>query len=174
MTNTKKTQPLPENSGCPFRSAYSPRVRVAISFPAQGRTKQSFKTECDINTIMSRYLKTGMVDFVNKHSPQYHDVTGVDYQEALQVVAESQSLFNDLPAQLRGQFKNDPALFLDFVSDPTNRPEMARMGLLRPEVARTILAAPTPPKPAPALNAGDSGKPQGLPEGEKPAPEGAK
>lgn len=136
---TKKSQDtLPAAGECPFRSAYSARLRVALTFPAQGRTKQSFKEECDINRIMSQYLKTGVVDFVNKHAPQYYDVTGVEYQDAMNIVAQSQTMFAELPAKLREQFENDPALFLDFVSDPENRPEMAVMGLLTPEATQAL------------------------------------
>lgn len=131
--NETTTTAMEPGFSCPFRSAYSPRVRVALSFAPQGRTKQSFKAECDINNLMSRYLKTGVLDFVNKHAPQYQDVTGLDYQEAMDIVAHGNSMFNELPSKLRAEFDNDPALFLDFVSDPENAPEMAEMGLLTPE-----------------------------------------
>jgi len=133
-----------------FRSAYSPRVRVCIFFPALGRTKQAFKRECDINHIMAHFKKTGVVDFVNKNAPRYQDVTGLDYLEAMQTVTHAQSLFNELPSQLRAQFENDPALFLDFVSDPENTPEMARLGLLTPEATAAALAPPKPAATSPA------------------------
>lgn len=167
MTTAKKSQSTAEAmppSRIEFRSAYSPRLRVALSFPAQGRTKQSFKAECDINTIMARYLKTGMIDFVNKHAPQYHDVTGLDYQEALLVVAQSQTLFNELPSHIRLEFDNNPAEFLDFVNDPANAPEMAAMGLLTPEAARRYAPAPAAPSTPPVV------APEAIPDASAPPP----
>lgn len=169
---TKQTQktlaelPVNEFDAIRFRSAYSTRLRVSMIFPAVGRTKQSFKAECDINNIMSRYLKTGIVEFVNKHSPQYHDVTGLEYQDAMNIVAHSQSLFADLPSQLRAEFDNDPALFLDFVNDPANRPEMAAMGLLTPEATQALKTAAKPSEPA--VVAAEATKPAAAPA-EKPA-----
>jgi len=109
----------------------------------EGRTKQSFRDECDINIIMSRYLKTGIIDFVSKHSPQYLDLDGQDFTEAMLIVAEAKSLFQDLPSAIRTEFENDPAKFLDFVHDPENLPRMEEMGLLKPGAKLG-----TPPIPA--------------------------
>lgn len=145
--------PLPPSS--PFVSAYSVKNKVSISFPDQGRTKQSFKDECDINLIMARYMKTGVLDFVTKHAPQYRDVTGLDYQAAMQQVAKAQSMFMDLPSAIRSRFENNPALFLDFVQDPANEAEMHQLGLLRPDYVpkrpdapAPSVAQPQPEKPA--------------------------
>lgn len=126
-----------------FISAYGPKLVIEHDFSQGGRTKQSFTAECDINNIMARYQKTGILDFVNQHEPQYGDATGADFAAAMQVVAEGQSMFNDLPSELRAQFDNDPAEFLEFVSNPANKKEMAQMGLLNPE-ATALALAPTP------------------------------
>ncbi|WNK13493.1 MAG: internal scaffolding protein [Microvirus sp.] len=113
-----------------------------ITFTDLSRTKQQFKDECDINVIMARYQDTGVLDFVNKHSPQFLDATGQDFQTSMQTVADARSMFMDLPSSLREKFQNDPAQFLDFVHDEKNLPEMAEMGLLRPDYV--------PPAPSPA------------------------
>jgi len=110
----------------------SNRVRVQLTFPENSRwTKQSFKDECDINVLMGRYLQTGQIPNINERAPQYLDVTGIDYQEAMQLVAGAQTLFNELPSAVRTRFDNDPAQFLAFTSDGDNYEEMAEMGLLR-------------------------------------------
>lgn len=145
----KKTL-LPLQSHSAFRSAYGPKRKVALSFPdGTGRTKQSFKDECDINKIMARFQQTGIIEFRDQNQAQYGDVTGADFQTAMLVVAEGKTMFFNLPAKVRDEFDNDPALFLEFVSDERNKPEMARMGLLKPEVASAILEA-TPPAPPPS------------------------
>jgi len=131
-----------------FISAYSPKLKVSISFPAQGRTKQSFKSECDINTIMAKYLSTGQLPQLNLGNPQYEDTTGYDFQEAAQLVAQAKSLFQELPSSLRQRFENSPAQFLNFTSNPNNRVELAEMGLLTPE-ATALALYPQPPADKP-------------------------
>lgn len=117
-------------------SAYSPKKRLRTTFSTKGRTKQAFKAECDINNILSRFLRTGVMDFANKNQARYGDCTGVEYQAAMCTVAAAKSMFNDLPAHIRNRFENEPAQFLDFVQDEKNREEAAALGLLKPEAAR--------------------------------------
>lgn len=145
----KKTRLQLENN-LPFRTAYSPRLRVALSFAGEGKTKQSFKEECDINVIMSRYQQTGRLpDQLNPANPQYIDATGFDFDLAMNLVAEATSAFAELPSDIRSQFGNDPGAFLDFVADPENRSQLASMGLTSelPEWASGHAATPTSESP---------------------------
>jgi len=135
-------------------SAYSQKNRVQLTCSTKGRTKQAFKDECDINIIIKRFMRTGVLDFTQKNQPRYGDCTGMEYQKAVQTVADAKTLFNELPAELRSRFDNEPALFLDFVQDERNMEEARELGLLKPveppkaEVA--IPPAPPPSKVAPA------------------------
>lgn len=129
-----------------IRSAYEPKPQVQLDCPEKpyGRTKQSFKAECDINTIIARFLKTGILDFTSKNQPRYGDTTGMEYTAACQTVAAAKSLFNELPAALRARFENEPAKFLDFVQDKRNADEARALGLLKEPVAAPAAAgAPT-------------------------------
>jgi phage internal scaffolding protein len=109
------------------------------------RTKQSFKEECDINTILKRFNVTGQLP-VGPLQPQYGDFSGVfDYQTALNAVIAAQESFNALPATLRNRFANDPAAFVDFCSDESNREEMIRLGLV---IEKATEVAPESPKAA--------------------------
>lgn len=140
-----------------FRSAYGARLRVPTLTPGPSMCQQSFKDECDINRIMARYLETGSVEHVNQREARYQDVTGWDYQEALNIVAAGNSTFAGLPASVRDRFENDPKKLLDFVHDPANVEECIRLGFLDPErlpeALRPVRGAsstlPTSP-PAPA------------------------
>lgn len=114
-------------------SAYSPKIPFQLTCTTNGRTKQSFKDECDINTIIKRFLKTGVLDFQAKNEPRYGDCSGIEYQAAQNTVAAAKSLFNELPAALRARFENEPAKFLDFVNDDRNREEATKLGLLKPK-----------------------------------------
>lgn len=154
MSKDKATTAALLGGTTPFRHAYSGQLKSQICFLAQGRTKQEFKDESDINVIMSRYLKTGMLDYVTKHQPQYLDVTSVDFQNAMDVIAKSKSMFQDLPAALRSRFENDAAKFLDFVHDAENIEEMHELGLLRADYKKPEpQPTPTPPAPTPPVPA---------------------
>lgn len=109
--------------------------------PAQGRTKQNFKAECDINNIMKKYIKTGAISHFAKHAGYYDFCPDTDYRGCLEVLNKAQEMFADLPAVIREKFKNDPGVFLEFVQDPKNLPELREMGLANPE--------PTPAKAPP-------------------------
>lgn len=132
---------------------YAQKLKVALDFdPDLDRTQQEFADECDINNIMARYQKTGLIDFVNQHQPQYGDVDGFEYMEMQNKIVEAKNMFADLPANIRDRFSNDPAKFLDFFNDPNNREEATKMGLLAPPPSNPV-PSPTPePVKAPAAS----------------------
>lgn len=124
-----------------FRTAYGPHLKVtfdqSIPDPITGElqvsmTKQSFAEESEINNIMAKYAKTGLIEHVKNHGG-YSDMPGpLDYQEALQLTIEAQISFDELPAIVRKEFDNDPFKFLAFVENPENVERMAELGLLNP------------------------------------------
>jgi len=124
--------------------ARSASARALSAFASTGKTKQSHKDECDVNRIMARYMQTGVIDFVNKHAPQYGDVTARDYTSAMNQVAAAQSMFYDLPSAIRNRFENNPALLLDFVQNPANKAEAHALGLMRPDYDPNPPAQSTP------------------------------
>lgn len=138
--------PLKNSSSPTFQTAYGSKLSTAIMFPpGHGRTKQSHKAETDINNIMSRYQRTGTLDFVQKNAGRYGDTTGLEFQAAMDVVAKANSMFAELPSSLRSRFNNRPEEFLDFVQDDRNIEEARKLGLLKPEPAgATPPAAPRP------------------------------
>lgn len=111
------------------------RARPVVDCQAanDGRTKQSFKAECDIHTILKQFKRTGLVNHLEKRPPQFLDLTEVpDYRTALNAVKDTEELFYRLPAKTRARFENDPALFLDFAVDPANESELRDLGFLPP------------------------------------------
>lgn len=138
-----------------FLTAYGPKERVQITFTGPGRTKQSFKAESDINNIMARFKKTGVIDFATRYQARYADVSAMDFMECMQTVANAKSMFFSMPAHVRDRFENKPELFLDFVQNPANQQEARELGLLKPVQAAPVeAAAPAvpPPSPAPAAS----------------------
>lgn len=115
-----------------------------------GKTQQNFKDECDINTIVNQFLKTGeMPD--NIRLPQYIDYEGVfDFQTAMNTMMEAEASFMQLPAPLRAEFQNDPQQFLEYCANPANKEDMHKRGLLRPDYEPPKPADAPAPAPAPA------------------------
>ena len=121
-----------ENNKPIFATAYGPKIKVDKHFQLPSRTKQSFKDECQIDRILAKYVKTGILEHVNKHQASYGEVSGQTFHEAMNTVIEAQAMFMDLPATIRDRFANDPGNFLDFVANPANSEEMQEMGLIAP------------------------------------------
>lgn len=130
-TDQKNNSPS-GTSNVVFRTAYSKKSRSTISFAPEGRTKQSFKDECDINRIMARFAKTGVFEHLALSAPSFGDVSDIDFQACMDVVAEARERFAMLPSELRDRFANDPARLLAFIQDASNAPEAQKLGLLRP------------------------------------------
>lgn len=144
---TNNPRPIIQTSK--FKTKYSQPQRQQITFNQNSPyTKQSFKDECDINILMARYQATGELPNLNQSAPQYLDVTGYDFQEAMDFVRGAQTMFEELPSSIRNRFQNSPEAFLDFCSNENNRPELAAMGLLRP-IAQELIPNPIPIKTNP-------------------------
>lgn len=113
-----------------------------------GVTRQSMREECDINMILKRYQKSGMMAHVNAHTPEYLDVSDVgDYRTAVERVERTALFFAGLPAKVRTRFGNDPAAFLDFMTDPGSEAEAIELGL----VPKRKEEPPVVPAPAPVV-----------------------
>jgi len=103
-------------------------------------TQQSFRDECDINTLVMRFglgqpLPTGLA------APTYGDFTGVDdYQSALNAIMVADDAFMQMPANIRSRFENSAAKFVEFCSsdDPAVRLEAEKLGLVLPKIASLV------------------------------------
>lgn len=126
-----------------IRKPYDPSQREQITFKKPSKAKQSFMDECNINTIMSKYEKTGMIEHLARTEGQYGDFSEIhDYHSALDQIILAQDAFESLPAQVRARFSNDPGEFLLFFQDPRNADEARRLGLLPPGSEEKKAASP--------------------------------
>jgi len=108
-------------------------------------TQQQFKEESDINTIVSRFMKSGVLpDSINM--PQYMDYEGVfDFQSAMNTVRQADENFMRMDAKVRARFNNSPQEFLEFFGNPENTEEAIRLGLAIPKpVVETQVSAAEP------------------------------
>jgi len=111
-----------------------------IDTGSDSHVKPYFADECEINNILAKYQKTGLVEHVTNNPGVYGDYSNVpNYRDALNIVIDAQDNFDSLPSSIRKRFDNDPSLFLDFVYNPENRDEMVKMGLI--ETPTTVFSS---------------------------------
>lgn len=111
-----------------------PRVDDVNFVKGSSRTKQAFKDECDINRIMRKYQKTGLISHIREGGRWGEDVSNAqDFQTSLNIVIAAQAAFAALPSDIRNKFGNDPKKLLAFIDDPKNEQELVTLGLARPK-----------------------------------------
>jgi phage internal scaffolding protein len=103
--------------------------RVGID-TGPGKTEQAHKQQCDMNYILRDYQRTGLIKHAVKYEGQYDDVSDVDYQRSMMIVADVKNMFESLPSSERKKFSNDPAKFLNYVQDAANRQDLEERGIL--------------------------------------------
>lgn len=114
----------------PFRTAYDEPAKCSFATVGPSLAKQSFKDECDINGIMSKYERTGIVTHRNRFDGSYGDFIGFDdYHKSMNSILEAQEAFASLPATIRKRFSHDASEFLAFAQNPDNLEEMVSLGL---------------------------------------------
>lgn len=122
-----------------MQSAYQndgrPRFETVIG-DEPSMARQEFADECDINGIMAKYEKTGMLP-VNGAQASYVDFTAVpsDLQEAMRVMMDADAAFMSLPASVRKEFENDALRFVEYAQDGANLEQLRQWGLAEPEKA---------------------------------------
>lgn len=108
-------------------------IRIKKEFLKPSKTEQHHKERCDVNKIVSKYVRTGIIDHIKDRSGIYGDISGVeDFRGCLQKVQNVTNHFMSLPAEIRDKFSNNPAKFLDYLKDPKNYDEIVELGLAVP------------------------------------------
>lgn len=99
----------------------------------EGRTKQKTGMEHDINKLVARYQKTGVLETKHDDNGLFVDVAVIgDYHECMNRIAIANERFNMLPSRTRARFNNDPAQLLDFISNlnKDSVQEAVKLGLI--------------------------------------------
>lgn len=120
-------------------------------------TQQEFSAECDVNNIVKKYHRTGVLPQGFHGEPRYGYAPAVDFREALEIVMATEEHFMSLPSEIRQRFENDPVELLAFLDDPENLEEARQLGLakgaeesvVQAEVEEEV-AAPSPSEEAPS------------------------
>lgn len=115
-------------------SRYNLPPNPGIKNTEPSMTQQQFKEESDINFIMARYQKTGvLVDPLTQttRKPMFDDFSELgDFRDHQQAVIEAQEMFMSLPSRLRARFNNSPAELLQWLGNPANKDEAIELGLM--------------------------------------------
>ncbi len=106
-----------------------PEVR---KYKLHGRTKQSQKDECDINMLLERYNRDAAAGHLEKYGAQYGNYADYDFENHVTKIAEMNTIFERLPAEVKKDFGQSTHKFFEFVTDPENED---RLPELLPEIA---------------------------------------
>lgn len=104
--------------------------RKAIHTGDQSKTVQSARDDADINVIVKRMARTGVMP-TTARVPTQGDFTDqvTNYHTAINLIRTAEMEFLKLPAKIRSKFKNDPQNLMDFLVDPQNNEESYKLGL---------------------------------------------
>lgn len=105
-------------------------------------TEQNHKGSVDINEIVrktaggfDRIAATANITALSYDTNPYND-----FEEMMTLVAKGKQAFESLPHEVREEFNNNPAKYMDYVRNPENKDDLVKRGWVEP-----------PPKePAPA------------------------
>lgn len=117
-------------------------------------TLQEFKDESDINNLVARYKQTGaFYDIlaarnlgVRPRIPVFEDVSEIpDFAAAQDVINQGKEAFEALPPSIKSTFSNSPELFLAFMTENKNNPDVLRkLGLIGSGIPDDGTPTPTP------------------------------
>lgn len=107
--------------------------RVSIDCGKISKTDQSYKKAVDINNIVAKFMKTGILP--QKSVGVYGDFTSVpSLEEAYEAINKAADQFYALPASVRKLMDNDPSKMEMWLSDEANYDEALKYGLINAKV----------------------------------------
>lgn len=106
--------------------ASKPRIGATVN-TEPSMTRQADAESCDVNNIMKRYERTGVLPpFATPGF--FGDVSRLgDFHAITEVVRQTTEVFMQLPAKTRFEFGNDVANFVNWASDGQNADALADM-----------------------------------------------
>ena len=125
----------------PFRSHYSPQLRVPFETKGESLTEQQFAEESQILSKIRKYDSQGFFDSINRNPAQYTDFTQVrDLADAIDQIESARDAFQEIPSDIRKKFNNSPSEFFDFASKEDNYNELVKLGLATQRVVDSLAA----------------------------------
>lgn len=129
---------------CSFRDNGSLKMTLVNKEPSL--TIQSEKDACDLNKIMERFNRTGVMTNIRTKPLQFGGFQSQDdYHQTMIRIQEAEDAFMELPAQTRARFDNDLGKLVDFMGNPENRAEAIKLGLMTAHEVQPVQEPVTPP-----------------------------
>lgn len=120
-----------------FHPSYDPVLvseETGLKCEDESLADQSQAVEADINTIVDRFMRTGVLPANSvAMPPAFVDVTGtqIDFQQAQEVLRLAKESFMALPAKVREKFENNVEAFYEYVHDKDPSVKDERLKQLR-------------------------------------------
>ena len=125
--------------GIPFRTHYSPQLRVTFETEGESLTEQQFAEESKMINKIRKFDSQGFFDSVNRNPAQYNDFTQVrDLADAIDQIEEARDAFQTIPSDIRKKFNNSPSEFFEFASKESNYDELVKLGLATGKIVENI------------------------------------
>lgn len=156
----KKTGEITSGDETP---APTPR-KYAKVFHLPSRTKQSFRSEVNINSIVAKAKQVGSLPSPHR-PPVFADVASIpSFETAHNIVQTAKDAFMRLPAYVRERMNNTPENLPAYLTDPKNLQEAIKFGLLKKidsnEKSKKSSPPSSPPPAAPAAQPPASKNPE--------------
>lgn len=101
-------------------------------YTGRSKTQQQFKDDADINLVLKKYgaFKDYVPEDVSIPLEYFRDLSMLpsDFTESLNVIAESNQMFMDLPAHLRRAVNDDPRRLLELSQSPEGLETLKKLG----------------------------------------------
>lgn len=128
-----------------------PRLQTENTEPSL--TVQSDVMRSDIKHVLAKYKQVGIVEHMREVDLQFRDVSEfTDFGDLMRQSADAQRAFMKLPSKVRELFHHSAAEWLDAAHDAEKldalRPELERLGLVKPAAAGAPPAGPAAVPPA--------------------------
>lgn len=116
-----------------FNTRYKPGKSPSISFTLPSMTEQYHRDEVDINTIISKYQRTGVLGTSTQvRETFFGDFSNVDTKfEAALALKEAESRFMDLPSSVRAAYDHDALKFMRALNDDTQIAKLVSLGVYK-------------------------------------------
>lgn len=94
-----------------------------------GRTKQAFKDQCDINKMLAKAQQAGSISHLLKYPEAVYGEFDGEFSllDAQERISRANEIFADLPSEVRNEFNNNPLAFVQFAGDPANNDKLDKL-----------------------------------------------
>lgn len=130
-----------------FYTRFNPPVSPSVRFTMPSLTEQAHAAETDINGIIARYKKTGVLGTPDQIRDMFFgdfSEVGSRFECAL-ITADAKEQFMALPIEARREFGHSLEDFLKALDDPTQLERFVKVGLVKAPPKET--ATPDNPDP---------------------------